>query len=218
MGFRHSGQYDIVATTGIDNQELSIGPIRPGKGDPSIAWRGDEGIRWVAGEGTEIELASCDRTDPGTMIRLELKSDFYKLAESPAQIEAAIKEYADYLPIPIYLNGMAQRANVINAAWFDTTPDPESVELALAEKFNEAPLDIIPIRIEKPVSIAGALYVTPQRTPGFAGEGNGDAISLQTIEHTLLRSKLPPYAVPMDARHYLPRTSARVVSARAATC
>jgi len=131
---------------------------------------GDEGIRWVAGEGTEIELASCDRTEPGTMIRLELKSDFYKLAETPAQIEAAIKEYADYLPIPIYLNGMAQRANVINAAWFDTTPDPEAVELALAEKFNEAPLDIIPIRIEKPVSIAGALYVTPQRTPGFAGE------------------------------------------------
>ncbi len=131
---------------------------------------GHEGIRWTAGEGTEIDLQSCDRTDPGTSIRLELKSDFHKLAESPAQIEAAIKEYADYLPIPIYLNGTAQRANVINAAWFDPTPDPEAVELALEEKFNEAPLDIIPIRVERPVSIAGALYVTPQRTPGFAGE------------------------------------------------
>ena len=131
---------------------------------------GHEGIRWTAGEGTEIDLQSCDRTEPGTTIRLELKSDHHKLAESPAQIEAAIKEYADYLPIPIYLNGAAQRANVINAAWFDATPDPESVELALEEKFNEAPLDVIPIRVEKPVSIAGALYVTPQRTPGFAGE------------------------------------------------
>lgn len=131
---------------------------------------GDEGIRWAAGEGTEIDLQSCDRTEPGTMIRLELKSDYHKLAETPAAIEAAIKEYADYLPIPIYLNGTAQRANVINAAWFDPTPDAEAVELALEEKFNEAPLDIIPIRVEKPVSIAGALYVTPQRTPGFAGE------------------------------------------------
>jgi molecular chaperone HtpG len=131
---------------------------------------GHEGIRWTAGEGTEIDLQSCDRTEPGTTIRLELKSDFHKLAETPAQIEAAIKEYADYLPIPIYLNGTAQRANVINAAWFDPTPDAEAVELALEEKFNEAPLDIIPIRVEKPVSIAGALYVTPQRTPGFAGE------------------------------------------------
>ncbi|MDB5344734.1 MAG: htpG [Schlesneria sp.] len=131
---------------------------------------GHEGIRWTAGEGTAIDLESCDRTEPGTTIRLELKSDFHKLAETPAQIEAAIKEYADYLPIPIYLNGTAQRANVINAAWFDATPDAEAVELALEEKFNEAPLDIIPIRVEKPVSIAGALYVTPQRTPGFAGE------------------------------------------------
>ena len=131
---------------------------------------GHEGIRWTAGEGTEIELQSCDRTEPGTSITLELKSDFRKLAETPAAIETAIKEYADYLPIPIYLNGTAQRANVINAAWFDPTPDTEAVELALEEKFNESPLDIIPIRVEKPVSIAGALYVTPQRTPGFAGE------------------------------------------------
>jgi len=155
---------------------------------------GHEGIRWTAGEGTEIDLQSCDRTEPGTSIRLELKSDFHKLAESPAQIEAAIKEYADYLPIPIYLNGTAQRANVINAAWFDPTPDSEAVELALEEKFNEAPLDIIPIRVERPVSIAGALYVTPQRTPGFAGE----PVLTTTIKRMVIardtQGLLPPWA------------------------
>lgn len=155
---------------------------------------GHEGIRWTAGEGTEIELQSCDRSDPGTSIRLELKSDFHKLAQSPAQIEAAVKEYADYLPIPIYLNGTAQRANVINAAWFDPTPDPEAVELALEEKFNEAPLDIIPIRMERPVSIAGALYVTPQRTPGFAGE----PVVTTTIKRMVIardtQGLLPPWA------------------------
>lgn len=131
---------------------------------------GSEAIRWAAGEGTEIELQSWDRTDPGTTVRLELKSDFRELAENPALVESAIREYADYLPVPIFLNGTARRTNVINAAWFDPTPDPESVELALEEKFHEAPLEIIPIRIERPVSIAGALYVTPRRTPGFAGE------------------------------------------------
>ncbi|HYT91757.1 MAG TPA: hypothetical protein VEL76_23790, partial [Gemmataceae bacterium] len=36
--------------------------------------------------------------------------------------------------------------------------------------FGETPLDVIPLRLEKPVAIAGALYVTPQRTPGFTGE------------------------------------------------
>jgi len=155
---------------------------------------GHEGIRWTAGEGTEIDLQSCDRTEPGTMIRLELKSDFHKLAESPAAIEAAIKEYADYLPIPIFVNGTAQRANVINAAWFDPTPDPEAVELALEEKFSEAPLDIIPLRVEKPVSIAGALYVTPQRTPGFAGE----PVVTTTIKRMVIsrdtKGLLPPWA------------------------
>ncbi len=131
---------------------------------------GQEAIRWRAGEGTEIELSSCDREQPGTTVRLQLKEDHFHLSERPEAVERAIKEYADYLPIPIYMNGDQRRSNVINAAWFDLTPDRESIELALAEKFDETPLDIIPIRVEQPVSIAGALYVTPQRTPGFAGE------------------------------------------------
>ena len=70
--------------------------------------------------------------------------------------------------MPIFLNGNSQRANVINVAWFDPTPDAEAVELALEEYFDEAPLDVIPLRTEQPISIAGALYVTPRRTPGFS--------------------------------------------------
>ena len=50
------------------------------------------------------------------------------------------------------------------------TPDREAIELELESQFGETPLDVIPIRRERPVSIAGALYITPQRVPGFAGE------------------------------------------------
>jgi molecular chaperone HtpG len=132
----------------------------------------EEGVRWTAGEGTDIELESCDRIEPGTLIRLELKPDFFLLAENPEIVEATIREFADYLPIPIFLNDAQTRTNVINAAWFDPTPDDDAVALALQEKFNESPLDVIPIRIETPISIAGALYVTPRRTPGFAGDPN----------------------------------------------
>ncbi|MCA9033163.1 MAG: ATP-binding protein, partial [Planctomycetaceae bacterium] len=126
------------------------------------------GVRWMAGAGTDIEISDCDREVPGTTVTLELKSEYRRLAEQPESIERAIREYADFLPIPIHLNDGTKRVNVIHAAWFDASPDNEDVELALANYFDESPLDVIPVRIERPISIAGALYVTPQRVPGFS--------------------------------------------------
>lgn len=128
----------------------------------------EEGVRWDAGAGTEITLSPCKRDQPGTTVTLHLKPEFHALAANPEPIERAIREYADFLPVPIYLNDRDQRVNVINVAWFDATPDVEAIELALDNYFEETPLDVIPLRIEKPVSISGVLYVSPQRVPGFS--------------------------------------------------
>ncbi len=129
-----------------------------------------EGVRWEAGADSEILIAPCARAEPGTTVTLYLKPEHRDLAERPEPVEAAVKEFADFLPVPVYLNGAKARANVIQVAWFDPTPDREAIELELEGYFGETPLDVIPLRLEKPVPIAGALYVTPQRTPGFTGE------------------------------------------------
>ncbi len=128
------------------------------------------GVRWSAGDGPDIELSTCDRATPGTTVTLFLKEEFLVFAKEREPVEAAIKEYADFLPFPIFLNHEKSRLNVIDAAWFHATPDHESIELALDASFHETPLHVIPIRTERPASISGALYVTPQRMPGFAGE------------------------------------------------
>jgi molecular chaperone HtpG len=131
---------------------------------------GEVGIRWEAGLGTDIELSTTDREQEGTTVTLVLKSEFKSFAANEETLEKAIREYADFVPVPIFLNDGRQRANVINVAWFDPTPDNEAVELALENYFDETPLDVIPLRTEKPISIAGALYVTPRRTPGFSDD------------------------------------------------
>jgi hypothetical protein len=130
----------------------------------------EHAIRWQAGLGTDIELSSCEREKEGTTVTLVLKPEFKQFATSEELLEKAIREYADFVPVPIFLNNGRQRANVINVAWFDPTPDNEAVELALEDYFDETPLDVIPLRTEKPISIAGALYVTPRRTPGFSDD------------------------------------------------
>ncbi len=131
---------------------------------------GPEGVRWEASVGTDIELSSSERTDVGTTVTLVLKPKFAHLAADAEALEKAIHEFADFVPVPIFLNKATQRANVINVAWFDPTPDQEAVELALEHYFEEAPLDVISVRCETPVAISGALYVTPRRTPGFSDE------------------------------------------------
>lgn len=153
-----------------------------------------EAIRWEAGPGTSIQLSSCERPDIGTSVTLYLKPQFRNMAETPELIEGAIREYADFLNIPIHLNGSAARVNVISAAWFEPTPDPEAIELELANYFNESPIDVIPIRIEKPVLIAGALYISPQRTPGFADEATVAVTVRRMVISRRVRDLLPPWA------------------------
>lgn len=156
--------------------------------------QGETGIRWEAGAGTEIDLSSVDRSIPGTTVTLILKPDFQFLARQPDTIEKAIREYADFLPIPIYLNDNPKRVNVIHAAWFEPSQDREATELELQSYFDEAPLDVIPIRIEKPASIAGALYVTPQRVPGFSSRSTVMVTVRRMVISRTIQNLIPQWA------------------------
>lgn len=154
----------------------------------------DDAIRWDAGEGTEIELSSCDRTEPGTLIRLHIKPDFQQLAADGELMEKIVKEYADFLSVPIFLNGSQARINVIQTSWFDPTPDREAIELELASYFDESPLEVIPVQISKPTAVSGSLYVSPQRTPGFADEAVVTATVRRMVISRRIRGLLPDWA------------------------
>lgn len=153
-----------------------------------------EGVRWEAGPGTSILLSHSDREEVGTTVTLYLKPQFENLAENREQLESVIREYADFLTVPIHLNDDTARVNVIHVAWFQATPDAEEIELELAGYFNESPLDVIPIRIEKPASIAGALYISSQRTPGFADEATVAVTVRRMVISRRIRDLVPAWA------------------------
>lgn len=146
----------------------------------------EEAVRWEAGAGTDIEISTFPSSESGTTVTLKLKPEYQFLAIDSDAVESAIKEHADFLPIPIFLNDNSSRVNVIQAAWFEPSQDRESTELALQAYFDETPLDVIPIRIESPVAIAGALYVSPQRLPGF-GE---TATVMVTVRRMVISRKI----------------------------
>ncbi len=153
-----------------------------------------EGVRWEAGPGTDIELSWSPRERVGTSVTLFLKPLFRQYAESREVLETAIREFADFLPVPIHLGGDKTRVNVINVPWFDPTPDPEALELELESYFRETPLDIIPIRQERTATIAGALYVSPQRTPGFSSEATVAVTIRRMVISRKITGLLPTWA------------------------
>lgn len=153
-----------------------------------------DAVRWEAGAGTSIRLSQSDRKDVGTTVTLVLRPEFHSLASDVERLEAAVRDYADFITVPVFINDGAVRVNRIHAAWFQTTPDQEDVELELAAYFNESPLDVIPVRIERPVSIAGALYVSPQRTPGFADDATMAVTVRRMVISRRIRDLVPPWA------------------------
>jgi hypothetical protein len=155
---------------------------------------GSPAVRWEAGAGTEITLSSCERDSPGTTVTLRLKQQFGHLATDAKLVEDAIKEYADFLPIPIHLNSGPTRVNLISAAWFDPSPDPETLSMELESFFHDAPLDVIPIRAVDSGGVHGALYVTPQRTPGFSGEALVTVTVRRMVISRSIRGLLPSWA------------------------
>ncbi|HEY1066875.1 MAG TPA: hypothetical protein VGE52_12220, partial [Pirellulales bacterium] len=155
----------------------------------------EEGVRWEAGPTTEIEMSSLERDEVGSTITLHLKPEHSAFSQKPEIVEQALKQYADFLGAPIFLNDSPVRVNVIHTAWFDATPSADEVESALEAYFDETPLDVIPLRTEQPVSVAGSLYVTPQRTPGFSGEPTVAVTVRRMVISRSLQGLLPPWAM-----------------------
>ncbi|MFM9962745.1 MAG: hypothetical protein ACKV2Q_16160 [Planctomycetaceae bacterium] len=153
-----------------------------------------EGVRWEAGPATQIELSGIDRDSVGTSVTLHLKPEFAYFANQIEPLEQAVREFADFVSIPIFVNGQAARTNVINVAWFDPTPEDEAVELALENYFEETPLDVIPLRASQPAAIQGALYVTPRRTPGFSGDATVSVTLRRMVISRHIQGLLPEWA------------------------
>ena len=161
------------------------------------SWTGEceYGVRWEAGAGTTIALRDISPSTRGSTVTLGLKPQHAQLAEDEDQLEETIKQFADFLPIPIYLNQSAARVNVIQAAWFDPSPNREStdLEMELEAYFQESPLDTIPIQSATP-AMQGALYVSPQRTPGFADTSSVAVTIRRMVISRHVYDLVPPWA------------------------
>nr|VFJ63498.1 MAG: molecular chaperone HtpG [Candidatus Kentron sp. FW] len=78
------------------------------------SFQGDTAFRWVCEGDIHYRLQHHDKPDPGSRVTLFTRDNKLELLEE-ARLRQAIKKYADFLSIPIYLNG--NQANVCTPPW-----------------------------------------------------------------------------------------------------
>lgn len=144
-----------------------------------------DAIAWFADGHDSISLAGIERDVVGTSVTLQLKEACASLAEE-AEIETTVCRYADWLTVPIFVGDSKSRSNQCTAPWLEATCEEEEVAQALEARFDETPLHSIPIRVQEPVNIQGAIYVSPRRTPGFAG----DSTVTLTVRRMVIRDDI----------------------------
>lgn len=107
--------------------------------------QGNSAWRWVS-EGEETyALAPAERAEVGSTFRLHIKlAGEFMLNEGV--VSEAIRTYADFLQVPIYLNGGAKPLNVLDAPWHRRASLDE-YRVYIADRFDTpVPLTILSLR------------------------------------------------------------------------
>ncbi len=179
------GQFGVGLFAGFLLADRIVVESRPRADEPAI--------RWEAGTGTAVRLGPGAREAVGTTVTLELRAEHAVWSRERAPLVEAVTRWADFLPVPIYLGESRRRLNLMTPAWADPTPDPETVSLELEHRFDDTPLDVIPLRLERPLALQGALYVTRARTPGFSGRPTVAATVRRMVVTERLDGLLPEW-------------------------
>ncbi|MDJ0746171.1 MAG: hypothetical protein QNJ32_22795 [Xenococcaceae cyanobacterium MO_167.B27] len=120
--------------------------------------------RWESQGDKTYNLELGKRKEPGTTATLHI-TDNYRDMLNMADLSDAIRKYADFLPIPIYLNDDEVPVNTINAPWHrDYSLNPqaeiEDLKILLRKRFSDTPLSIIPVHIKSSYQVDGVLYLS----------------------------------------------------------
>ncbi|NDJ54374.1 MAG: hypothetical protein GYB68_14990 [Chloroflexi bacterium] len=171
------------------------------------SWRPEEPAwLWYATGDDSYRLAPTERIDPGTTVTLHLKPSGEFLLNW-AVLREAIKQYADFLHVPIYLNDDLERINVMDAPWH-RGDSGAAYHAFVAERFDEpAPLAVIPLsdhieeitlldgtldRIITPIE--GVLYVPTASIVSLREYGNVSVYIRRMFITEDERDLLPPWA------------------------
>ena len=115
---------------------------------------GAPGFKWVCQGDIDYTVEPFQVRSPGTRMVLHL-SDHSLVLLDEERLRRAIKKYADFLSVPIYLHG--SQVNVCTPPW----SEGRQTEYAdyIKDRYNLYPLATLPFHITEPLALDGLLFV-----------------------------------------------------------
>jgi molecular chaperone HtpG len=113
------------------------------------------GFRWLCEGDVNYTVEPVDKTEIGTQLVLHLSDSSLVLLDD-TRLRQAIKKYADFLSIPIYLNG--NQANSCIPPWEAADSQTDYADYIQA-RYNLYPLAILPLPSSEEFPLDGLLFV-----------------------------------------------------------
>ncbi len=155
-------------------------------------------LRWRSVGDDQFELTEGSRLVPGTTVELRLKSSAHHLLREQPLIDA-VREYADFLPTPIFVNDSAEPVTLGTPPWDDTDPEAACREF-VRRRFGETdPLWILPLADGR-VDLGHDTVTVPLR--GFVFAPASSVVSVK--EYGQVAVYIRRMAICDDDRHLLP--------------
>jgi len=118
----------------------------------------DQAHQWECDGDINYTLMPVEVKDVGTKVVIYVNEAGRDLLQTE-ELRRIIKQYADFLSIPIYLTPSILPINTIFAPW-DNEPGAPSYNTYIEQRFDIPPLEIIPVNVDEPdIVIRGVLYV-----------------------------------------------------------
>jgi molecular chaperone HtpG len=130
--------------------------------------QGGGALRWHSAGDEHYELAAGERDEIGTTVELKIKPAASFILREQTLVET-VRTYADFLPIPIYVNDDLSPVNLMAPPWEDDNPARATLEYIARVFQGMKPLFVLPLHDSRvdlghdfiTVPMQGFLFVPP---------------------------------------------------------
>jgi molecular chaperone HtpG len=163
--------------------------------------QGTPPLRWHSTGDEHYDLQPGDREEVGTTVVLKIKPAASFILNEQTLTDA-VRTYADFLPIPIHIDGEPTPVNLMGPPWEDDDPAAATLEYVLRAFPGTKPLCVLPLRDAK-VSIGHDSITVPLQGFLFVPAGSVASVREYGDLHVYIRRMficererdlLPPWA------------------------
>jgi len=126
-----------------------------------------EGWVWQNSGNKDYTIDPCEVSEPGTTVTVFLKGEEEKGVIHKEKVQKVIRDYTDFLKVPIHLNGSYEPINAMRMPWEQEGRSRQEISLDtriyLEKTMRDSVLEAIPVQLPE-LNTSGALYITRSRT------------------------------------------------------